>query len=242
MNDSGKINWKDHAHVDIDFQRTPTDGNIRYVSQYSGDAYYHNEYWAGVSNPGSNCTWAAHSMMLSYFGIDVLPTDIQSKMNELATGKYLAAINDLIADTGITSIRAVEGHEESAIGNGIKKGEPVGKYGTVWVSEHQETNMYDRLHEMYDNYSTDPSYSPIMLYMWRYRSSTNDYGPHAVVIIGQDPDDKDVFYVANPGDSRHVYKIGFQRDNNGVLRVDASKSVGLANDNNAVVEISQYKR
>ncbi len=246
----GKFNWKEnHAPVDKIFQETPTEGNIRYVSQYSGDTCYYKDYWTGVANPGGKCTWAAHSMMLSYFGVDVLPADIQSKMTELSTGKYLAAINALIADTNITSVRAVDGHEESAIDNGIKKGAPVGNNGTVWVADEnlQENNMYDRLHEMYDNYSTDSSYSPIMMYMWRHRGKDkagNDrgYGPHAIVIIGQDPDDEDVFYIANPGDTRQVYKMGFRRDDQGILRVDASKSAGLANDSNAVIELCQYKR
>lgn len=53
-------------------------GKIRYVSQNPNGPNYHSQYWTGVSNPSWQCNLAAHSMALSYLGIDYLPKDLMS--------------------------------------------------------------------------------------------------------------------------------------------------------------------
>lgn len=137
-----------------------TPGRIRRVAQNRSDGAFTRSYWeskkynfvyGGDQLSNSMCTRAAYSMALSYLGISITPVE----MSQISGSKQVDH-NPAAPYDAHTSYLAKK--------NGV-----------------QLTRISGKLSELFENYASDSSYSPVYV-----RMRKKDGNPHAFIVVGRD--------------------------------------------------------
>lgn len=159
----------------VDSSRTAIDvtaGRVRRVAQNRSDKAFTRSYWeskkynfvyGGEQLSNSMCTRAAYSMALSYLGVSVTPVEMSQISGSKQVDHDPAAPYD-----AITAYLAKQ--------NGV-----------------QLTRIKGELSELFENYASDSSYSPVYV-----RMRKKDGNPHAFIVVGRD----DTYYYAVDSSAR----------------------------------------
>lgn len=165
----------------------PVQGRIRRVAQNRNDSGFTRDYWenkkynfvyGGDQLSNSMCTRANYSMALSYLGISITPVEMSTISGSKQVDHNPAAPYD-----DLTRYLAEQ--------NGVAI-----------------TRVTGELDELFENYASDSSYSPIYV-----RMRKKDGNPHVFLVVGRDDD---YYYVVDSssrnGSFVHAIRVNEEGD------------------------------